>query len=239
MAKLTHDQIVQEVESRGYTLVNDDNYSNMSSRIVVKCEKGHLIETCLADFRRASFTCPVCDKSINFVNPREVPEKQDGVYRLIAFDQATEKFGLSIWDDGKLVFQHLYNFRGDMMGRISKIRSFIQTIVINQWKPDFIVMEDIQYQSGLVTFKILAMLLGVVQQVCRENDIEYEVVSPNVWRKYAGTCGKDRRQEKLLSIALVKEKFNITVGDDVAEAILIGSYGVRMHNPKKWSFGGK
>jgi hypothetical protein len=45
---------------------------------------------------------------------------------------------------------------------------------------DFIVMEDIQYQNGLITFKILAMLLGIVEEVCGENNIPYEVVSPNV-----------------------------------------------------------
>ena len=50
---------------------------------------------------------------------------------------------------------------------------------------------------------------------------------PNVWRRYANTAGKDRRTEKMLSVAKVKELYNIDVGDDVAEAILIGRYAVR------------
>ena len=41
-------------------------------------------------------------------------------------------------------------------------------------------MEDIQYQNGIITFKILAMLLGIIEEVCAENNIPYEVVSPNV-----------------------------------------------------------
>ena len=42
-------------------------------------------------------------------------------------------------------------------------------------------MEDIQQQHGAVmTFKILAMLLGVIEVTCAENEIPYEVVSPNV-----------------------------------------------------------
>ena len=94
-------------------------------------------------------------------------------------------------------------------------------------------MEDIQYQqNGILTFKILAMLLGILQELCCENNIEFEVVSPNVWRKYAGTNGKNRREEKLLSVGKVKEKFSISVSDDVAEAILIGMYGTRVHAPK-------
>ena len=94
-------------------------------------------------------------------------------------------------------------------------------------------MEDIQYQNGIITFKILAMLLGIIEEACAENNIPYEVVSPNVWRKYAGTCGKSRKEEKLLSIAIVKEKYNITVSDDVAEAILIGSYAVKTQSKTK------
>ena len=33
----------------------------------------------------------------------------------------------------------------------------------------------------------------------------------------------------MLSVAAVKDKYNIKVGDDVAEAILIGRYGAMMH----------
>ena len=228
MAKLTHQQIADEVFARGYELIDDSNYTNMNSRIIIKCPQGHLIETCLADFRKVSFTCPVCDKDIKFVNPNAVPQKKG--YRIIAFDQATEHFGLSIWDDGKIVFYSLYTFTGDAISCLVKIKKFVKEIVIDAWQPDYIIMEDIQQQHGaVITFKILAMLLGVIEVTCAENEIPYEVVSPNVWRKYAGTCGKDRKQEKLLSMAVVKEKYGITVTDDVAEAILIGQYGSRVH----------
>lgn len=231
MAKLTHQQINEEIYSRGYELVNDSSYKSMNSRIIIKCPHGHLIETTLADFRKVSFTCPVCDKSISFINPDKVPPKQN--YRLIAFDQATEKFGLSIFENGKLIFYNLYTFSGDLIHRLVKIKKFVLDIVIKEWKPDFIVMEDIQYQSnGILTFKVLAMLLGIIQELCSENDIDFEAVAPNVWRKYAGTNGKNRREEKLLSIAKVKEKFNVAVSDDVAESILIGLYGVRAHSAK-------
>lgn len=99
-------------------------------------------------------------------------------------------------------------------------------------------MEDIQYQNGIITFKVLAMLLGVVQTICSDKNVPFEVVSPNVWRKYAGTNGKNRQEEKLLSIAAVKEKYNISVSDDVAEAILIGRYGAMKHKRQvKMAFG--
>ena len=99
-------------------------------------------------------------------------------------------------------------------------------------------MEDIQYQNnGILTFKVLAMLLGVIQTSCTEHNVPFEAVSPNVWRKYAGTNGANRREEKMLSVAMVKEKYNIKVSDDVAEAILIGRYGSMMHKKELKGFG--
>ena len=42
----------------------------------------------------------------------------------------------------------------------------------------------------------------------------------------------------MLSKAKVKEKYNIDVSDDVAEAILIGSYAVKVHlHPITTAFG--
>ena len=238
MAKLTHEQIAEEIRCKGYELIDDSNYTNMNSRIIIKCEKGHLIETCLADFRKPSFTCPVCDSNVEFINPTDVPAKGNK-YRVVAFDQATENFGISVFDGGELIYYKLYVFSGDLNSRLVKAAKLVRDIVIDKWQPDYIVMEDIQYQSnGILTFKVLAMLLGVIQTICREKEVEFECVSPNVWRKYAGTCGKSRREEKMLSVAVVKEKYNIKVSDDVAEAILIGRYGSMMHKREvKMAFG--
>lgn len=238
MGRLSIDSIKAEVESKGYILIDASNYTNMNSIITIRCAKGHIIETSLADFRLASFTCPQCDK-MDFINPSAVPPKNG--YRIIAFDQATENFGLSVFDDGKLVFFNLYTFVGNFNSRLLQIKKFVEDIVIKEWKPDYIVMEDIQYQYGAVlTFKILAMLLGVLELLCNEHSIAYEVVSPNVWRKYAGTCGKTRLQEKQLSVAMVKEKYGVKVNNDVAEAILIGRYGTQVHaGPIQNAFGRK
>jgi len=237
MGRLSTDAIRAEVEKKGYSLVDATGYENMQSIITVKCSKGHVIKTSFADFRAASFSCPECDKNIKFNNPTTVPPKSG--YRVIAFDQATEHFGLSIFDAGELVFFSLYTFSGNVNSRLSQIRKFVRDIVLKEWQPDYIVMEDIQYQYGAVlTYKILAMLLGILEVECTDAGVQYEVVSPNVWRKYAGTAGKTRLQEKQLSVGVVKEKYGVRVNDDVAEAILIGRYGAKMHNSEiKLAFG--
>ena len=229
MGRLSAENIAAEVKEKGFELIDASEYKSLNSFIKIKCPQNHLIETTLADLRKPSFMCPCCNQAINFENPKNIPAK-NGAWRVVAFDQATEKFGISIYDDGKLVFFNLFVFHGDLTNRLIQIKKLIETIVLQQWQPDFIVFEDIQYQNGaLLTYKVLAMLLGILDCLCAEYNIPHEIVSPNVWRKYAGTCGKTRREEKLLSIAVVKEKYNITVSDDIAEAILIGQYGARMH----------
>lgn len=129
MAKLSHEQIAAEVASKGYTLIDDSKYSNMQSPIIIKCNKGHIIETSLAAFRHPSFTCPQCDKNVDFINPGYVPPKQG--YRIVAFDQATEHFGVSIFEDGKLIYYHLYVFTGTAANRLYKIKKFVEDVAIS------------------------------------------------------------------------------------------------------------
>ena len=94
MSRLSTDKIKEELATKHFTLLDDSNYTTLNSPIVIQCEHGHKIEVSMNDFRRPSFVCPCCDKSINFINPKNVPPKTG--YRVIAFDQATEHFGLSI-----------------------------------------------------------------------------------------------------------------------------------------------
>ena len=224
---LTKEQRELIAKEKHCTIIDDSNYKNLDSSIVVQCEHGHKFETTLSFMRRASFECPLCSESINFINPTSVPPKIGR--RIIAFDQATENFGLSIFDNNQLVFYSLYTFSGTLAVRLVKITKFIRDIVLKYWQPDFIIFEDIQYEHNILTFKILAELIGIVTELCEENNVEYQIVSPNVWRRYAGTAGKTRKEEKILSVAKVKERYNINVTDDVAEAILIGQYAVKTH----------
>lgn len=129
MAKLSNDKIAAEVAAKGFDLVDATNYENINSEIDVKCKNGHQFKTTLVSVRSASFCCPQCDRTL-FVNPSIVPAKKG--YRVIAFDQATEKFGLSIFDNGELVFYNLYSFVGHLENRLTQIRNFVRDVVIDE-----------------------------------------------------------------------------------------------------------
>ena len=231
MSKLTEEQIKADVEKKGFYLVDASAYQNMKSPIMIKCAKGHLINTDLESVRKAVFECPKCNAQLGFTVPDNIPEKKG--FRIIAFDNATEKMGVSIFDNGEVVFCKLFMFTGDVITRLIKIQKLLEEVIFTQWQPDFIVYEDIQFQQNYQVYKILAMLQGIIQVAAKKADIPYEVVLAKVWRSGLGLWGKNRQEEKAVSKAKVKEWFGLDAQEDVAEAILIGKYATRMHQSKK------
>ena len=224
---LSKEQIVAEVEGKGFKLVDASNYKNLNSDITVQCSEGHQFVTNVAAVRHPSFQCPECAKKHFAVEkPKAVPTKQPGVFRIIAFDQATYKMGMSVWDDGKLVYYDLFQF-GDQVTevRLAKIGRLLSEVVVPIWKPDVVVFEDIQEQGGvkgMKTFKILAMLLGVCVTTMERLGVRHQEFAPVVWRKQYGAVSGGRGAEKAWAVNKVHELTGQWVNEDTSEAILIG-----------------
>ena len=128
---ISKEQRTKEIESKGFTIVDDSNFKTLESPITIKCKHNHLIQTTLKAVRHISFECPKCNHDIQ-VNLKAVPQKKDGVYRTIAFDQATENFGLSVFDDETLVYYGLYKFSGTVDSRLVSITKFIRDVVLKE-----------------------------------------------------------------------------------------------------------
>jgi Zn finger protein HypA/HybF involved in hydrogenase expression len=95
MASLSSEQIAAEVAAKGFKLVDSSKYKNLESEITVQCPKGHNVITDLKSLRHPSFECPFCaSQEMHVISPQIVPNKNG--FRIIACDQATEKFGVSI-----------------------------------------------------------------------------------------------------------------------------------------------
>lgn len=122
------EQVKQTVEAKGYTLVSADGYKNQDSLIVVECAKGHKTTVSLSEFKKVSFECPSCNQNVQFNNPMQVPPKQG--YRVIGFDQATEHFGVSVFDNGQLVFFNLFVFTGTVNQRLVKIQQLLRDTIL-------------------------------------------------------------------------------------------------------------
>lgn len=147
----------------------------------------------------------------------------------MGWDQATQNFGISIFDDGRLVYYDVIQFVGETEERLVKIFNFLQYF-IEVCEPDFVMFEDIQLQANgasqtmFNTFKVLAELMGVVKMVLTKNKIRHECVLNKVWQSQFNIAGKQRMEQKKNVMKKVKQLFDIDVTDDVADAILIGKY---------------
>jgi hypothetical protein len=106
VSKLEASRVAQELKEKGLVLApNSPEYENLNSQIAVLCDKKHKFTTTLKSIRYASFSCPVCigEKTRGFDEmPQELPQKKG--YRIIGIDNATYNMGLSVFDNGKLVY---------------------------------------------------------------------------------------------------------------------------------------
>lgn len=222
---LSKKEIEATIQAKGFEPVDISTYKNLSSMITVRCNKGHIFSTDMKSVRKDNFVCPSCvgeSTSALLSNPTTVPEKKG--FRIIAIDQASQKLGISIYDNGKLVYYHLVEVTGAVSARLQKIYKFMVEVVIRKWQPNYLVFEDIQYQNNAMTHKILGMVMGIVILAAEQAQIEHTEVLNKVWQSEFNITGSTRIAQKANVIKRVKEYYKIDVTDDVADAILMGNY---------------
>jgi Holliday junction resolvasome RuvABC endonuclease subunit len=109
--------------------------------------------------------------------------------------------------------------------------------MIDSWRADRVVIEDIQLQNfeeenlntiGVTTFKALAHLQGVLIDMFYEKKISYKVAHTGTWRSHCGIKGKSRADKKKSAQLLVKDIYQKEVTQDEADAICIGRYGITL-----------
>lgn len=212
--------------AKGFEPVDISMYKNLDSTIEVQCNDGHKFNTSFRSVRKANFVCPVCEgKATSKLRADLSLPKKDG-FRIIALDQSSTKTGISVFDNGKLVYYHLVEVTGTFPVRLKKLYQFIRKTVITEWQPNYLVFEDI-YQDNVLTFKMLAMVLGICILAAEETGIEHTEIMNKVWQKEYNIGGSNRVAQKRNVVARVKEYYNLDVTDDVADAILLGKYAAK------------
>lgn len=227
MPKITKEELIEELKKKGLKLESPyENYKNIYTDLKFRCKNGHLIYTNLKVVRSSNFKCTKCIGDYtesSEISLNNVPEKRG--YRIVSFDNASQKMGVSIFDDGHLVFYKLYSFSGTATSRLFKIRNFLEKEVFPLWEPDFVQIEDVHLQPNKYKmFQTLTKLIVVFELACHSFNIPMDRVKPSAWRSHFGINRKDRQVEKDLAIKTVKNIYDIVVSDDIAEAILIGRY---------------
>ena len=236
MAKIKIEDIRKAAIKYNWELLSE-YYKNLDTELIFKCSEGHKIYLPYKKIRN-KWECPICKENQynNFSN--EIIPKKKSTQRTIGLDQATHITGYSIFDGGDLIYAGIFETNeSNEIQRDIEIKNWLIQLIQN-WKPDIIAIEGIQLQQfnnkmiGITTYQTLARLQGILMMVCSEQKVDYTIVPPATWRSYCQVKGRTRADKKRSMQTKVKEWFDITVSDDVADAIGIGKYTSDKHKKK-------
>ena len=240
MARILLQQIQQEANNIQWKLISTQ-YQNLKSELHFICPNQHEVITTYEKWRRTP-TCPICQQIQKQREKQDIISQPKGKedYRVLALDQATKISGWAIFENGKLLQYGIYETSSELESkRINDIKNWLLNMILI-WKIDFVQLEDIQLQDhkedggngekiGVTTYKVLAHLQGVLENLLFTNNIEYDIVPPATWRKYCEIKGKNKTDKKKSAQLKIKDEYNINCSLDEAEAICIGKYATLQH----------
>lgn len=222
--KLKIEEIQNMAVEHNWRVISKE-YTNLNTEMTFECPEGH---TVFSSFKkiRDKWYCPICAANQYKEPSHNVIQKKMGVKRVIAFDQASYVTGYSIFDGNELIDYGTFETQLDSeVARFNMIKMWAASM-INNWKPDYIGIEGIQFEKefGVTTFQTLARLQGVLMELCYEQNIPFEICPTNTWRHHCKVKGQSRPDKKRSCQLLVKDWYDITVNNDISDAIGIGKY---------------
>ena len=150
--------------------------------------------------------------------------------RLLALDQSSKITGWAYFKDGEIITHGKLSYNDTDIGdRLMKLRKDVKDL-IELYDINEIVLEDIQLQGNVVnnvqTFKILAEVFGVLEELFTEIDIKYTAVLSTVWKSTLGIKGKDRPAQKRAAQEYILNNYNIKATQDEIDSICIGLHHI-------------
>lgn len=163
--------------------------------------------------------------------------------KILALDLSTKSTGYAIFDNKQLInYDCLTASSKDPINRIKLIIKQLDNILLCNPDIEKIILEEVhptteQNSKSIHTYKILMYLQAALTFLVHEqyNNIPIIFIYPSEWRSRVGIhTGRSitREQLKQDSINFVKQKYNINVNDDIADAISLG-YAIAFENKKE------
>lgn len=151
---------------------------------------------------------------------------------ILSLDLSSKSSGWAFFEDNKLIdYGCITSASTDLIKRIYVMREGIQE-VLNKYTIDKVYVEEVRPQGGfgagnIQTHRALMWLQAAIAFMLHDfnKKIVLEYVYPSTWRATIGIKngrGIKRESLKQADIAFVKERYNISVNDDIADAICLG-----------------
>lgn len=147
--------------------------------------------------------------------------------KILICDQSTRCSGWSYFLDGEYVTSGIVDMSKSQLDTDERSVEMAKALwkIIRKYKPDELVIEQVQNQSNTKTVIILARLAGMLVGYAEAHGIKTHTVEPAKWRKalsYSQGPKVKRAELKQQSIDYVKEYLGVDMPEDQAEAVCIG-----------------
>jgi len=146
--------------------------------------------------------------------------------KILSFDQSTRLSGWAYFKDGKYVESGVVDMSKSKLETEQRSFEMAKELwkIIKKYKPDRLVLENVQQQSSPSTVIILARLAGMIIGYAEAHNVHVHILLPSQWRKalgYSQGAQVKRKELKQQSIDHVKKIYNLDLSEDECEACCI------------------
>jgi Holliday junction resolvasome RuvABC endonuclease subunit len=149
--------------------------------------------------------------------------------KLLALDQSTKVTGYSVWSGAELMKCGIVSAPSCEKNPVERMKYMYDGVkrLIKEHEPNYIVIEQTQFQNSYKVYSLLSQLQGVLFSLFFETDIGFTVIEPTAWKSCFGIVGKGRAAQKASTIQRVRDLYGIDATEDAADAIGIGAWGIK------------
>jgi Holliday junction resolvasome RuvABC endonuclease subunit len=158
---------------------------------------------------------------------------------ILSLDQSTTATGWALFEEGKLKDFGIYKPSGERDQRIEETRMWLKSKIEELFAKEPIeltlVLEDIQMQGNVETFKSLAHLQGVLINLGFQKKQEKELVDnvkyySSEWKSTCNIKGSKRKEQKENAQKYVLNTYGVAAPEDVCDAICLGEHHLHKIN---------
>ncbi len=213
-------QLLEQLEEKGYTVTNIEDYKNVDSLLSITCSNGHRQTATIGEFQKNDWECIECIK----LQEKKITSKQGF---LLSLDAATNTTGWAILNrKGQLIETGYFTAEKKLplMKRINQLLDEID-VLIEKYNIRAIAIEDIQLEYNTLVFKTLAMLRGILfYHLEYERDMKVYSFGADVWRSFSNIRGANRQERKENTMLRALRIYEREFEEDEADAIFLGKY---------------
>ena len=148
---------------------------------------------------------------------------------LIAIDPGTNKAGIAVFKDSKLIYSEQLKFKATdaFYTRLRALKLVVGEYLAKYSKWDYIAVETSYFGRNAQTGLKLGQARGIILALAFEYPVKIIDISPQEIRSHYGVRGNAKKEEyqKIVKLEFKKE-INKELGEDEADAIAIGSTAI-------------